>query len=229
MGAIVWDPGDVPRSTRFDDTYYAAADGRAETVHVYLDGNDLPARWRAWERGLRAPFHIAEIGFGTGLSMLLAVEAWIAAGRPCPLRLTSIEGWPMGADGRARALAPWPRIAAMHARCLAGLSDAPGWHRIEIDGAVLHLGIGLAEEMVPQIDRPADAWFLDGFSPSRNPEAWTPALMAAVGAKTAPGGTAASFTAAGHVRRALSAAGFAVERVAGYGAKRHMTRARMPG
>ena len=36
--------------------------------------------------------------------------------------------------------------------------------------------------------------------------------MAAVAARTAPDGTFATYTAAGHVRRALEAAGFAVTR-----------------
>jgi tRNA U34 5-methylaminomethyl-2-thiouridine-forming methyltransferase MnmC len=38
------------------------------------------------------------------------------------------------------------------------------------------------------------------------------------------GGTFATYTAAGHVRRALGEAGFAVQRVAGYGRKRHMSK-----
>ena len=47
--------------------------------------------------------------------------------------------------------------------------------------------------------------------------------MAEVARHTAPGGTAATYTAAGHVRRALEAAGFAVTRAPGFGRKRHMT------
>ncbi|WP_412508529.1 MnmC family methyltransferase, partial [Roseovarius sp. SYSU LYC5161] len=42
---------------------------------------------------------------------------------------------------------------------------------------------------------------------------------------TAPGGTAATYTAAGFVRRGLAAAGFDVARRPGYGRKRHMTTA----
>ncbi|MEM6490156.1 MAG: tRNA (5-methylaminomethyl-2-thiouridine)(34)-methyltransferase MnmD [Pseudomonadota bacterium] len=217
---LTWDAGDVPRSRRFDDTYYAASDGQAETAHVYLSGNDLPERWR----GREAPFHLAEIGFGTGLSMLLAVSAWIEAGRPCPLILTSIEAWPLPAADRARALARWPGLAALNAGWLVDLPDRPGWHRLALDGATLTLGIGLAADLVSQMSRPVDAWFLDGFSPARNPEAWDAGLMTAVAARTAPGGSVASFTAAGEVRRRLSAAGFSVTRAPGFGAKRHMTR-----
>ncbi len=75
----------------------------------------------------------------------------------------------------------------------------------------------------------ADAWFLDGFAPARNPELWEPALMAEVARHTAPGGSFATYTAAGAVRRALADAGFAVERLPGHGRKRHMSRGRLPG
>ena len=73
----------------------------------------------------------------------------------------------------------------------------------------------------------ADAWFLDGFSPAKNPELWGEGLMAEVAAHTAPGGTFATYTAAGHVRRALAAAGFAVTRAQGFAGKRHMSRGQL--
>ena len=51
-------------------------------------------------------------------------------------------------------------------------------------------------------------------------------LMAEVAAHTVTGGTAASYTAAGFVRRGLTDAGFDVERIPGFGRKRQMIRAR---
>jgi tRNA U34 5-methylaminomethyl-2-thiouridine-forming methyltransferase MnmC len=83
--------------------------------------------------------------------------------------------------------------------------------------------IGDARATLPRWHGRADAWYLDGFSPAKNPELWGDDLMAEVGAHTAPGGTFATYTAAGHVRRALGAAGFAVERQPGFGTKRHMS------
>ena len=88
--------------------------------------------------------------------------------------------------------------------------------------------VGDARDTVPDWDGRADAWFLDGFSPAKNPELWGADLMAEVARHTAPGGTAATYTAAGFVRRGLEAAGFDVTRVPGYGRKRHMTVARKP-
>jgi tRNA U34 5-methylaminomethyl-2-thiouridine-forming methyltransferase MnmC len=100
----------------------------------------------------------------------------------------------------------------------------PAPHHVA-DGVSLALIVGDARRTLPAWNGTADAWFLDGFSPAKNPELWEEALMAEVFAHTAPGGTAATYTAAGFVRRGLAAAGFAVSRVPGYGRKRHMTRA----
>ena len=80
-----------------------------------------------------------------------------------------------------------------------------------------------ARTTLPNWDEAADAWFLDGFSPAKNPELWEEDLLINVGRHTKPGGTVATYTAAGFVRRGLEAAGFAVERRAGFGRKRHMT------
>ena len=62
-----------------------------------------------------------------------------------------------------------------------------------------------------------------GFSPAKNPELWNDALMQSVGQRTNTRGTFATYTAAGWVRRMLDEAGFEVERVKGFGTKRHMS------
>ena len=88
--------------------------------------------------------------------------------------------------------------------------------------------VGDARHSLPLWGAKADAWYLDGFSPAKNPEMWSPDLMAQVARHTAAGGTCATYTAAGHVRASLAAAGFVVQRVAGHGTKRHMTVGRLP-
>ena len=98
---------------------------------------------------------------------------------------------------------------------------------IERGDVVVEVILGDARDTLPAWSGRADAWYLDGFAPARNPALWAPELLAEVARHTAPGGTAATYTAAGAVRRGLAEAGFAVERVAGYGRKRHMTVARL--
>lgn len=214
-----WRDGRIPISRRFDDPYFSLDDGLAETAHVFLDGNDLPARFGG-------DFRIAELGFGTGLNFLMAWRAFDAVGQPGTLTFTTFEAFPMTPADMATALAAFPVLAERAEGLVAAIrADDGPYHfgKVQLD-----IRRGDARVTLPDWEGVADAWFLDGFSPAKNPELWGPDLMAEVARHTAPAGTAATYTAAGHVRRSLEAAGFAVTRTPGYGRKRHMTRARMP-
>lgn len=200
--------GAVPVSNRFDDPYFSLAGGLAETRHVFLAGNDLPAR-------LRPGFHIAETGFGTGLNLLALAQVAQA-----PVRFTSFEAFPLVAEELARAHAAFPELAALAAQLRAGW----GATRMQVGQVTAEVILGDARETLPVWPGRADAWFLDGFSPARNPELWSDALLAEIGRHTAPGGSFATYTAAGHVRRGLEAAGFEVARSPGFAGKRHMSR-----
>ncbi len=211
---LTWTDDHIPVSDRFDDPYYSLQNGLAETRHVFLDGNDLPARF--------APgFHIAELGFGTGLNMLTVWSEWEKSGQTTPLSFTSFEAYPMDPADMSRALEAFPEIAPWSTRFLQH------WRGGSCDLGTLRLEVieGDAREMLPKWTKSADAWFLDGFSPAKNPELWGAELLQHVANHTAPGGTAATYTAAGFVRRGLEEAGFSVTRAPGYGRKRHMTRA----
>ena len=214
-----WRDG-VPIATAFDDPYYSLEDGLAETTHVFLEGNDLPTRFGG-------DFQIAELGFGTGLNLLVTWAAWAKAGSPGHLHFTSFEAFPMQLDDMRNALSQFPQIAPYAKTLLSEWRPAKGKITLS-DGPTLHVITGDARRSVPAWDGKADAWFLDGFSPAKNPELWEPTLLRAVASHTKPGGTAATYSAAGHVRQALSGAGFDVVRTPGFGRKRHMTRARLP-
>mgnify|MGYP006171741335 CR=1 FL=1 len=121
----------------------------------------------------------------------------------------------------ARALEHFPEARAVADAFLDHW--AAGRRNFELGPMQVQVVIGDARETLPAWEGMADAWFLDGFSPAKNPELWSPDLMAEVARHTAPGGSFATYTAAGHVRRALADAGFAVERRTGHGRKRHMS------
>ncbi len=210
-----WRDGGVPVSRRFDDPYFSLAGGLDETRHVFLAGNHLPERFRDG-------FRIAELGFGTGLNLMAVLLAHRGAGH---LHYTSFEAFPLPAAAIARALAAFPEVAPFAPLFL---------HQWETGARTLHFPnltaeiiAGDARQTLPAWEGEADAWFLDGFSPAKNPELWAPDLMAEVARHTAPGGTFATYTAAGHVRRSLEAAGFTVTRQPGYGRKRHMSVGRL--
>ncbi|PWE32523.1 FAD-dependent oxidoreductase [Maritimibacter sp. 55A14] len=215
---IVWREGGGPVSARFDDPYFSLQDGLAETRHVFLAGNGLPER-------MHAGFHIAELGFGTGLNLLAAWQCWLETGLPGRLRFTSFEAYPMRAADMARALGAFPALAPLTAPLLEAWSR--GETRLVTESLEAQVILGDARARLPEWTGRADAWFLDGFAPARNPELWDAALLREVARHTAPGGSFATYTAAGHIRRALAQAGFAVTRLPGYGTKRHMTAGRL--
>ena len=212
---LEWDDNGVPVSTCFDDPYFSVDNGLDETRHVFLGGNDLPARFCDG-------FHVAELGFGTGLGFLTTVQAWQEAETLGHLHFTSFEAFPMTALEMARAVSAFPELAEL-AGPLVEQWTAKTQPILYAPNVTLEVVLGDARQTLPKWSSKADAWYLDGFSPAKNPELWTPELMQDVADHTTPTGTAATYTAAGFVRRGLRDAGFQVERVAGYGRKRHMT------
>lgn len=206
-----WRDETIPVSQRFDDPYFSLAGGLGETRHVFLTGNGLPGRFRDG-------FRIAELGFGTGLNLLAVL---LAQGGEGHVSYTSFEAFPMPAADIARALAAFPQLAEVAQPFMR--QWAAGETVLRFPNLTATIVLGDARETLPLWDGQADAWFLDGFSPAKNPELWSAELMADVARHTAPGGTFATYTAAGHVRRALTEAGFEVARRPGFGRKRHMS------
>jgi tRNA 5-methylaminomethyl-2-thiouridine biosynthesis bifunctional protein len=225
---LVWRDPATPASQRFGDVYFSSFDGLAEARHTFVGGNGLP---RAWTR--RPCFVIAETGFGTGLNFLAAWKAWRQTAAPgAVLHYLAVEGYPLTPAQRAACLAPWPELAPLASE----LADAhpplhDGFHRVWLeDGRVaLTLLIGEAAAALAEAEARVDAWFLDGFSPARNPDMWSPEVFAEIARLSAPGATLASFTVAGSVRQGLQAAGFSLEKRAGFGRKKAMLTGRFTG
>ena len=193
---------------------------------MFLRGCSLPDAWRGRER-----FTIAETGFGTGLNALAAWRLHRDDGARGRLRFVSIERYPFDRDTLATLLEPFRAELGAEIDALLGVwpGRVAGVHRLELDGLELELWHMDVAEALARLRLRADAWFLDGFAPPRNPEMWSPERLARIAELSAPGARLATFTVAGSVRRALADAGFAVERVPGFGRKRHRLRARLVG
>ena len=216
-----WNDQGQPLSRQFGDVYFSREDGLGETRHVFLAGNDLPARFAALPAGARLV--IGETGFGTGLNFLCAWQLFdqLAPADAC-LHFVSVEKYPLTAADLQRALALWPELALWSGQLLEQYRAIhPGFQRLALDGGrvVLTLLIGDALQMLPQLDARIDVWFLDGFAPDKNPQMWTPPLFQELARLSAPGASLATFTSKGTVRRDLIEAGFAMRRAPGYGKK----------
>ncbi len=229
---VHWTPDGQARSARFNDIYHSQAGGLAQAQRVFMDGCGLPEAWRGRER-----FTVLETGFGLGLNFLACWAAWAAdPQRSGTLCFTSVEAYPVAAADivrGAQALRPiGERDAALlpHVQALACELTAswrvwePGIHALCLaDGAVrLVLAVRPVQQAVRELpDVRADAVFLDGFSPSVNPDMWSMATLAGLPRHSRPGTRLASYTVAAHVRRTLGGLGFEVRKAPGLPPKRH--------
>jgi tRNA 5-methylaminomethyl-2-thiouridine biosynthesis bifunctional protein len=215
-------------SEQFGDTYWSLAGGLEETRHVFLSGNDLPARWAGRER-----FTLLETGFGTGLNFLCTWQRWRdTAPAGARLHYVAVDKHPFRRDDLAQLYRHWPELAPLGAQLLQRYPPlVPGFQRIHLDGGRVNLTLlwGEAAQMLAQLDAQVDTFFLDGFAPARNPGMWSEALFSQLARLAAPGATCATYTVAGEVRRGLAEAGFAVEKRPGFGRKREMLSGRYSG
>ena len=83
------------------------------------------------------------------------------------------------------ALRVWPELDPYRERLVAAWSSEGG--TLTFGNVSLTVMIGDARETLPKWQGKADAWFLDGFSPAKNPELWSAELMQAVGDHTRAG------------------------------------------
>ena len=183
-------PGGTPFSSEFQDIYHSEHGGLAQARHVFLAGNALPERWQG-----RDNFTILETGFGLGLNFLCAWAAWRAdPARSRRLNFISVERRPFAREDLAAALAPFEELAPL-AGALLAVWPPPlaGFHRLHFDAGnvVLTLLLGEARACLPQLVASADALFLDGFAPARNPEMWSPEVVRELARLAAPGATLA--------------------------------------
>lgn len=212
----------MPYSQTYGDHFYCRTDGRLECGHVFLDGNGLPGRWA--EGGGLA---IGELGFGTGLNLCETWRQWRLA-RPAGdvLHFVSFERFPLTRVAIDRALSHWPEIDTERQALTSLWPEAPeGESQIALaldDQTRLTVICGPAFERLTASSLAFDAWYLDGFAPSRNPDMWSAELMREIFAHTNAEGTFATYAAAGFVRRNLAAAGFTVNRRPGFAGKREM-------
>ncbi len=210
----------MPYSPQFGDHFYCQTDGRLECGHVFLAGNGLPEGWKTKQN-----FAIGELGFGTALNFCETWRQWKELrNADSHLHFTSFELYPMDRASIDRALSHWPELDAERAVLTELWPDNPqGKVELQLDAqTTLTVVCGPALENVGCHETTFDAWFLDGFAPSRNPDMWSPELMSAVFEKTGDDGSFATYAAAGFVRRNLQAAGYVVERRPGFAGKREM-------
>jgi tRNA 5-methylaminomethyl-2-thiouridine biosynthesis bifunctional protein len=215
---------ETPYSEAFGDVYHSAAGGPAQAEHVFLRGNGLPQRWAKRER-----FVILETGFGFGLNFLATWQAWRRDPERCGrLHFVSVEKHPFSLQDLRTLHARYPELRELGAELHSQWPPlVTGGHRAELDQGRVVLTLFFADiKILRDLRLSADAIYLDGFSPAKNPDMWTSQLMRAVSRLAAPDATLATWSVATQVRASLERTGFAVEKRAGFGHKKEMLVAR---
>ena len=227
----------TPVANDFDDIYYSDDNGLAESYYVFYQQNNIDTRLQSHDQ---AHFVIAETGFGTGLNFLntcqhftdhLArqqVQKQLNYGVK-RLHFIAFEKHPLSVSDLSKILTAWPELNLLSEQLISQYPiNLAGCHRLEFNNGtiVLDLYFGDALESIKTMSYPrsgiVDAWFLDGFAPSKNPDMWQQSLFNAMVNISKVGATLATFTAAGFVRRGLSDAGFTMQKVKGFAHKRSM-------
>lgn len=210
----------LPWSSAFDDVYHSRSGGLGQARHVFLAGNRLPERWAD-----RARFVILETGFGLGLNFLATWQAWRHDPARCQqLHFISVEKHPFRREDLATLHQQWPELAELAARLQAQWPLlVAGFHRLQLEpGVSLTLILGDALHWLPQLEAEVDAFYLDGFAPSKNPDLWNERLFRQIARLAHPHATCATYSVARVVRDGLQTAGFSVEKWPGYSGKRDM-------
>jgi len=230
---------DTPYSRDFDDIYSSKDNGLVEAHHVFIQGNQIIERWQALAQDQTDAFVIAETGFGTGLNFLLTWSLWKKYSPPqTKLHYISCEKYPLKRQDLTQCLTLWPELQQEAQALLSSYPVlTPGFHfmQFEKDRVSLTLMLGdvlnCFEELLlcgePALEKRlrevyVDAWFLDGFSPTKNPQMWSEALFSTMSLLSKPKTTVATYTAAGIVKQGLRAVGFNVDKKKGHGLKKDM-------
>lgn len=230
---------DLPFSIQFDDVYFSITGGIQQSRYVFIDGNDLVNRWSSLSAESHKTFTIAETGFGTGLNFALSLHLWRQhAPSNAHLHYISCEKHPLSLADLQKSLALWPELAYEASQLYEQYPIlTPGFHQLYFanENVTLTLMLGDALDCFEQLlfcgeaqlesqlrTQHVDAWYLDGFAPSKNERMWSEPLMSAIAMLSTKNTTLASYTSAGFVVSALQHVGFIIEKRKGFGPKRHM-------
>jgi tRNA U34 5-methylaminomethyl-2-thiouridine-forming methyltransferase MnmC len=214
---------------QYDDRYFDVVNAIEEAKHIFFRGAGIMDILSAAEPG-RKEFRIGETGFGAGRLLIALMDFLDNSGiTDRAITYNSVELHPVTPGRMASILEGFrtevgPLIDLLIQAYSRVEISRPGWHQIQLTRPfgilTLNLWIGEALEMIHALTAPCDAWFLDGHGPKKNPDIWRRELLMAIGEKTASGGTCATYTVAGAVRRRLIAAGFSIEQRPGFGGKK---------
>lgn len=207
-------------SHRYRQHYHSPAGSLAESRHVFLQQGGVQQALR-----LHRPVHILEIGFGSGVNLLLLDELRRSLDSRSPVFYCAIEACTVTPDTvNAMQLDTHIPGSDFHGRLQTHLGQLqPGRNPVRWEDAFsLDIFVGRFEAF----DDPglqANFIFHDPFSVEANPELWTRQTFERLRRHAHPDAILSTYAAATRARAAMVKAGWHVVRGPGAPGKREMT------
>ncbi|MCG2589144.1 tRNA (5-methylaminomethyl-2-thiouridine)(34)-methyltransferase MnmD [Rhodohalobacter sulfatireducens] len=214
-------------SPTFDQLYHNPNGAVAESRHVFFETNGL---FKALEK--RSSLHIFEVGFGTGLNLLLTLDYLRKMNLNTKIAYYSVEAFPIDADiTEDFEFADEPGLQNSLPMLRTVLQDIyPGMNRIQLtDQLSLHFWFGFFDDLFEEHDKKSiinhkiDFIFQDAFSPDVNKELWTPDVFKKLASISNDDAVLSTYCAASAARAAMAVAGWKIARARGALGKREMT------
>ena len=236
---VTWSEKGHPISRHYCDMYFSIADGLEESRYVFIEQNRLTERFQQLESGEH--FIIGETGFGTGRNFLCTWEHWLNhAPKDAHCHFISTEKYPLSFQELQQSLKLWPALHHITTPFLEAYqkqfigTNEPHYYRFNFDNITLTLIVedvclGLKQLLPGQHEhfkqpqwQGVDAWYLDGFSPAKNPDMWSEELIQLIHLLSKNNATLTTYAAASSVKKTLEANGFLVQKAPGFGKKREL-------
>ncbi|MFV9924695.1 MAG: tRNA (5-methylaminomethyl-2-thiouridine)(34)-methyltransferase MnmD [Francisella endosymbiont of Hyalomma scupense] len=216
---IIWEKN-TPKSASFNDFYFSTRSGIQESIYNFLVHNHLQQRFSQLQKNQY--FRICEAGFGSGLNFILTMNLWHKyACKDSQLEFISFEKFPIALNDLGEILKSFDELDD-YRNFLEQYNPLEGLNIYEFDNITLKLIIddvnNINHYSLPFID----AWFLDGFAPSKNSCMWSDNLFESISKLCHNDSSFATFTASSKVRKTLQKYGFEVKKDKGFGNKREM-------
>ncbi len=216
---IGWVSG-MPKSLDYDDVFFSSSGALDEKQHVFIDQSKLLDRAKH-----SASVSVVELGFGFGINFMLSLKALTQNfGKRTTLEYVGIENHMPSIAHLKKLYQQWPKMKPYYQALLRhypARTNGVFTFAIPEYRCRLTLMIGDVSWALSEITGPIDVWYLDGFSPLKNPRMWSYDIMGEVYKKTAQGGCAVTYSCAGSVKRGLLESGFELHKNRGYAAKKH--------
>ena len=206
---------------------YSSAKGAvAECNHVFIKGNNLNKRFE--NLGKNSKFYIGEIGFGIGINFLTTCKSWLDHTKQNQvLEFYSFDKYLFRLSDFKTLNVSCPDLKEYISELERNYPrNIQGAQKISLFGGriILNLIIGEidnTQEYIKLMDK-VDAWYLDGFSPSKNPDLWSIKLFKCIHKSCHENTTFSTYTSSGLVKNNLTESGFNYRRAMGFSDKRHM-------